>query len=356
MKEFRITKNLTYFSIVFQIFGICPALPDTKIIISKIIQFLIILNTAILLTITFIIYNYEELIFHSRDIIGKFTDVLELVAPIMAHMVAIFESVWARKDQNKIWNKITEFNLTMKDFKLICYKKEERRFSIKFFLLNISILSEIAIIAIASSEGEYKWSRHWYCRIYSNIVGRLGNLQLIMYIEFLCSRIRNINKELIHISNLTELYFIEKIHLRIYRSIEKIKLSHSIFWDISETMNSRFGWSLLFSITNYFICLTVDFYWIFVHFNETGEHCVIKIVCSHFRFRNYSIDGTTKTFLVLDIKMYTASVLCVVGPASSVYFIFSSYHSLIQESNLCPKLLHKIRRKQSDRKINKLVI
>lgn len=277
MNEFKINKKLTYFSIIFQIFGICPALPDTKIIISRILQFLIILNTTILLTISLIIYNYEEFIFHSRDIIGKFTDVLELVAPIMAHMVAIFESIWTKRDQIKIWNKMTEFNFTMKDFKLICYKKEQRRFSIKFFLLNITILSEIAIIMIASSEAEYKWARHWYCRLYSNIVGRLGNLQLILYIEFLCSRIRNINKELVHISNLTELYFIEKIHLKIYKSIKKAKMAHSIFWDISETMNSRFGWSLLFSITNYFICLTVDFYWIFVHFNETGEHCILFI-------------------------------------------------------------------------------
>lgn len=277
MKELKIEKKFTYFSIVFQIFGICPALPDTKIIISKIIQFIIILNTAILLTISLIIYNYEEFIFHSRDIIGKFTDVLELVAPIMAHMVAIFESVWAKKHQIKIWNKMTEFNFTMKEFKLISHKKEERRFSKKFFLLNISILSEIAIIMIALSEEEYKWATHWYCRIYSNIVGRLGNLQLILYIEFLCSRIRNINTELVHISNLSELYFIEKIHLKIYKSIKKIKISHSIFWDISETLNSRFGWSLLFSITNYFICLTVDFYWCFVHFNETGEHCILFI-------------------------------------------------------------------------------
>lgn len=278
MKEFKLKKNLIYFSIIFQIFGICPALPDTKKMISKILQSLIILNISILLTITLIIYNYEEFIFHSRDIIGKFTDVLELIAPIMAHLVAIFESVWTKKDQKKIWNKINEFNFTMKEFKLICYKKEERRFLMKFFLLNISILSEIAIIMIATSEGEYKWSRHWYCRIYSNIVGRLGNLQLILYIEFLCSRIRNINNELIHISSLTELYFIEKIHLKVYESIKSIKISHSIFWDISETMNSRFGWSLLFSISNYFICLTVDFYWMFVHFNETGKHCILCIV------------------------------------------------------------------------------
>lgn len=274
MKEFKLTKHLTYFSIVFQFFGICPALPDTKKIIRKIIQFLVVLNAIIVLTISIIIYNYEEFIFHSKDILGKFTDILELAAPIMAHMVAIFESVWTKKDQKKIWNKITEFNCLMKRFKSVCYKNEERRFSIKFLLLNLTILSEIVIILLIISMEEYKWSRLWYCRIYSNIVGRLGNLQLILYIEFLCSMTRNINNELIYISHLTESYYIEKIHLKVYKRIKRIKISHSIFWDISETMSSRFGWSLLFSITNYFICLTVDFYWVFVHFtgNEDGEH------------------------------------------------------------------------------------
>lgn len=48
-------------------------------------------------------------------------------------------------------------------------------------------------------------------------------------------------------------------------------------------------------------------------------------------------------------------MLCIIGPSLSLFYIFKSTYNLTNESNLCPILLHKIRGKQNDLNIKKLV-
>lgn len=267
--EFILNNHLSYFSIIFQSFGICKVLPNTKKCLKNLIIFGRIFHILIILGIIYVIYTYEHIIFYPTDIIGKFTDIIQLVFPILTHVTAIFETLATRKEQMKIWIRIIKGNLILKEFKSYLNKKEETTYIKKFILLNLICFStECAIITLATLSHDYGWRNHWFTRIFSNIVGRLLNLHYILYIDLICSRIRVINDELKEITHSINRSEDNKLT---YSKIRKIKKLHSNFWDISQSVNSRFGFSLLVSITNYFICLTVDSYWMFIHFGRVCE-------------------------------------------------------------------------------------
>lgn len=265
--EFILKNHISYFSIIFQFFGICNDLPNTKKFLIHLIFFGSIFNLLILMGTIFIIIPYEEHIFYPSDLIGKFTDIIQLAFPILAHFVAILETMAARKHQMKIWTRIVRGNLILKDLKSYVTRKEEKTYIKKFIFFNlVSFLAEFAVISIATISNDYRWRNHWFTRLFSNIVGRLLNLHYILYVDLIYSRIRIINDELKDI-------ILHGDNKQIFRKIQKIKMFHSNCWCISQSVNSRFGLSLLASITNYFICLTVDFYWMFIRFGDSGRLC-----------------------------------------------------------------------------------
>lgn len=263
MKGFILENHLSYYTIFFQIFTICTViLPNTKKIINFFLNFCAILNLILLSAIVFFAFKYEQYIFYSRDIIGKITDIIQLLAPIISHMVLICESLRTKREQNEIWSKLITSNSLLKS---VSYKKNEIRYTIKFFILNfVSILTEIVILRL--ERHDLKYTKLWYCKLYSNIVVRLENLQIILYVDILGSRLKIINNEMRTMSKSRTVGLKKSTDLESYKKIQKIKVLYSLLWDISQTLNCRFGWSLLFSIINYFVCLTVDFYWIVMVF------------------------------------------------------------------------------------------
>lgn len=264
--ESLLRRHLTFMSIIFQVFGICTIFPNSKK--NKIYCFIfgLIFNLLILSGIIFVMFYYDRKIFYQRDVIGKFTDVSELAFPIFAHIVSIIETLVKHKEHTKIWKRIIQANSILDEFKSSLNKKQEKIFYRKFILLNvISFGSELLIIYYTVRTHDHKWMKHWFVRLFSNFVQRLHNLHYILYVDLLLSRFRVIHEELRNIS-------LRDDKQNIYTKIKKIKRLHSNFWNISESLTSRFGWSLLASITNYFVCLTVDFYWMFVHLGRICKY------------------------------------------------------------------------------------
>lgn len=261
---------------IFQIFGISSNFPECSKTQKLILFFCRIFNLSILSAIILVTVVYQEHIFFSKNIIGKFTDVIQLQSPIISHMVAILESLWTQKAQNDIWNKIILSKNCMKGFQSVSIQKDKKKYFRKFcFLLIAGLLSEISILILVRNNVVY--SRLFYCKLFSETIGRLANLQKILYIDLICNRLHNLNEELEYISNLSQISFNKRCDLKIHEKLKKIKKCHSIFWEMSQSINERFGFSMLFSITNYFICLTVDLYWIIFHF---GRVCKFILVLS----------------------------------------------------------------------------
>lgn len=259
-------RHITFMSIIFQVFGICTIFPNSKKNIKYFYILGSIFNLLILSGIIFVLFYYDKKIFYQRDIIGKFTDVIELAFPIFAHIISIIETLVKRKEHTKIWERIIEANRILDEFKSFLNKKQEKLFYRKFILLNlISFGSELLIIYYTVKTNDHKWMKHWLVRLFSNFVQRLHNLHFILYVDLIASRFHVIHEELKDIS------FRDDNH-KIYKKLKKIKSLHSNFWSITESLTSRFGWSLLASITNYFVCLTVDFYWMFVHLGRLCKY------------------------------------------------------------------------------------
>lgn len=259
--------NRSFYLNIFQKFGISPNSPECSKNQKLILFFCRIFNLSILSIIILVTVVYEEDIFFSKNIIGKFTDVIQLQAPIISHMVAILESLWTQKAQNDIWNKIIKSNNYIKGFQSVSIQKDKKKYFRKFcFLLFVGLISEISILILVRNNVVY--SRLFYCKLFSESIGRLANLQKILYIDLICNRLHNLNEELEYMSNLSQISLNKKCDLKIYEKLKKIKKCHSIFWEMSQSINERFGFSMLFSITNYFICLTVDLYWIIFHFGR----------------------------------------------------------------------------------------
>lgn len=335
-------KQIFPYSIIFKLCGLCAVtISNCKNKIDLVLIFAVLINLIILFTGMYVVYLHEHLIFYSEDAIGKFTDIIELSAPILAHMMANFETLFTRKHQKKIWENILETEIILGN-SFNKNSSQVKNYAFKFLNLNLlSVLSEVLIIIIIWKD--LRWSRLWYARLFSNIVGRLIILQAIFYIDFIKTQISIINFELGEIYKITNLMyseknmFNEKYRICVFKKLKQLKKLHSRMWYTTQRINSRFGWSILAAVVNYFICLTVDFYWIYVHNGSA---------CKYTKKLNM-----TK----IQIVLLSASVLCAIAPVLCVYYIFASCDSFMKEANYLPVPLHKIRAKLHDKNINKLV-
>lgn len=274
--------QISPYSIIFKLCGLCSlTISSNKNKIDLILLCAVYSNLIILFVGMYVVYLYEHLIFYSEDAIGKFTDIIELSAPISAHMIANIETLFTRKHQKEIWENILQTEIILKN----CSKKNSKQkinYAIKFLILNlISILSEILILIIIWTD--LRWSRLWYARLFSNIVGRLVILQAIFYIDFIRNQISIISFELGEISKISNLMytkrniFNEKHRIGLYKKLKVLKKLHSRMWYTTQSVNSRFAWSILAAVINFFICITVDFYWIYVHIGSACKYTIIFI-------------------------------------------------------------------------------
>lgn len=272
-------KEISPYSIIFKLWGLCSfTISSNKNKIDLILLCAVYINLIILFAIIYVVYLYEHLIFYSEDAIGKFTDIIELSAPISAHMIANFETLFTKKHQKKIWENILQTEIIIKNWSQ--NSNQKINYAFKFLILNlISILSEVLIIIIIWKD--LRWSRLWYARLFSNIVGRLVILQAIFYIDFIRNQISILNFELGKMSKIRNLMdddnniCNEKHKILFYKKLKVLKKLHSRMWYTTQSVNSRFAWSILAAVINFFICITVDFYWIYVH---TGSACKCTII------------------------------------------------------------------------------
>lgn len=272
-------KQISPYSIIFKLCGLCSfTISNSNNKMDLILLCTVYINLIILFIGIYVIYLYEDHIFYSENAIGKFTDIIELSAPIFAHMIANFETLFTRKHQKRIWENIlqTEKILT-KSFKK--NSNQKKNYAFKFLILNLlSILSEVFILIIIGED--VQWSRLWYARLFSNNVGRIVILQAIFYIDFIRNQISIINFKLEEISKIRNLIYTDKIifneknTISLYNKLKVLKKLQSRMWYTTQSLNSRFGWSILAAVINLFICLTVDFYWIYV---RVGSACKYTI-------------------------------------------------------------------------------
>lgn len=262
----------------FQLCGNCPiSLKGQRKIAEVLFSFISILYVIVIFGIFLIFYSYRDDIFHNYDPSGYFNDVLQFVAPIFAHLVILLESILNRTLEKGIWRKIeTLEKIVSKSNKKIYDEinlKFYKNFLLKFIAMNvIGTLPEIYII-VSTKTSNPQWARTWYGRLLSFYMTRSVIIQIILYIDFITTRLQILNEEMFLLIRTMEsawITFKKTTYIDQYDIICKQKRLNFLLCELSQSVYRRFGWSLMIIMANFFLCITVDFYFIYlkIHYSS----------------------------------------------------------------------------------------
>ena len=245
--------------------------------IWKIVNFLHFSWCAFLIIFQFFIH--DEL--HAEDTgIGILSDELETLLPIFCNAVLLIEAVRKKALQQKL-SKTLEIidqkinKLFLYEFNTAIAKKNLIKY---FFLLNgTCTFVEIFILAFPKPR---KFLLAILLRTSSNICNRLNDFQFICYILTIRNGLNSINRNLVRNSFCNKFRFIgikEEIrnnNLWILRGII------SEVWRASNYINLRFGFSVLWTITNNFNALIISCFFIYFRISIGNYHTLYDVIPS----------------------------------------------------------------------------
>lgn len=248
------------------------------------------LNLLIVLIIIGFTYYYEKIIFYQKDTVGKFTDVIQVAGTIFTHLVILVENIITRKHQLNIWRKLREVDAYFTSLNtLIDERRMYRNYFIKLLVITlITTMSELTIMS--GIRHNRQWSLHWYSAIISYFVCRSGILYFILFVDLLHDRLRylvdELNKLSRDITNKHETIICQiQRDRKCYQTLLILKRILNSLWEISISLNESFGWGHLLNISNYFILLTSDVYWVYFKFyfgrekdTQFGEKFMLQIL------------------------------------------------------------------------------
>lgn len=220
-----------------------------------------------LLIISFIYIEQDET-FHTSSTIGKILDIIQVLASILTHLVMVVESVAKKNVEIEMWNTIGELDVDFTRLQTrITNRKMIQSFLIKFGIVHVvGVMAEVFIVA-SLYKTNLPWTRSWIFRLWSLLVVRLGNSQLIFFTEVMSHHMRIIINELELIAETTQkLSTIKSVVLT--KQINLLKRIYNRIYKISFLVNQRLGWSTLTNFSNNFIVITIGLYWIYsrIHF------------------------------------------------------------------------------------------
>lgn len=264
------------------------------------------LHLFFLAAISILCFIYEDSVFAQGDPVSTFVDVIQMVFPVSIHVVVIIEAIFKRnlefECQNLISNLETFFE--KQKFSVIFFdlKLKRRFFFSAITVQSVSLVVEIIIIATITESPD--WMRNWFSRILSFAFGRIAIFYYILTVEYLSSRFRLLHCELVKLQDNCEEQgpqfdlISDKL---LCERIKSIKSAHLKLWRLCDLHNQRHSWFILCAVTSFFICLTIDFFWMFanMHYGDNifiaREDWVAILICDkeisspNFPFRVFSL-------------------------------------------------------------------
>lgn len=215
-------------------------------------------------------YTYRDITFHPTTTIGYLTDVIQVILPIFCVLtIAVENLLYGRRMDKILWeimNQIdhrkviirkaivqTNYNSNENSDGHLTY---EQLFHWKFLLVNgIGIGTDTMIISIIIKR-EPEWARCIIYCLWSSTICRLAMLQTILYLEWIVHRFGTIEKCIIELSAHNNDMYQQQFVLK------QIQLMYSDLWSFTCKINRRFDLTMFSLIINYFICITIDLYWV----------------------------------------------------------------------------------------------
>lgn len=226
------------------------------------------LHLLSLITILIICTIYERNVFAQGSPVSKFVDIIQLVLPLSTHIIVILEGFLKRQKDREIRELMdkVESELQRQRVNLVKFDKtlKRRYYTSMIIVQSISLIMEITIIATITESPD--WMRNWFARVISFVLTRMAIFHYNLTVEYLSSRLKVLIKELMELQEYCNGNQLNTSHdSYLCKRIEMIKRTHLNLWRISDIHNDRHSIFILVAITSFFLCLTIDFYWMYAN-------------------------------------------------------------------------------------------
>lgn len=299
------------------------------------------LHLLLLSVITILCTIYEKNVFSQGDPVSHFVDVMQLVFPVSIHVIVIVEGMLKKRYDHqtkklidRLESAIAEEGIDLKS----CNSQLKRRYFIPAILVQlIALIVEIYIIATITESPD--WVRNWIARIFSFAYARMAIFQYVFIVEYLSSRLAVISKDLLCLKEYSMENKVNSSHdLYLWKKIAFAKQTHLHLCRLCDLHNRRHSFFILGTMTSFFICLTIDFYWMYANMYY-GDNIFI--------LRKFYLQKN-EIIIKLTITYFVESFLCGIPPIFSVLAIFIPSQRIIQSANNVAHNLHGLKRNIQD--------
>ena len=249
-------KNLYY--------SVKTANKNQRIIFWTVFQILILLATWILIAI------YEEHIFYAKNSVGIITGTLKISTVSLAYLVTMVELIINREQLKSIHTKIKQFDENCSSLKIDWkkYKNQSDRSFAKFAFFTLALYLAVEIKIVISIGNIEQWCYFWLVSILPITMSRLIYIQFIDYLRIVKMRLTILKDQLIIIVDESKISPLSSSKVKYLANLEKsqtIKDGYGAIWDITDTINDCFAWSMAANVTQNFVQISCDMYWTYVY-------------------------------------------------------------------------------------------
>jgi hypothetical protein len=269
------------FIVFFQLNGLCTVqLPNKNSIREFFLCFISLFYISLIGVLFVAAYQHQNTWFTNRDPVSKLTDVMQLMCPVVAHIVCTIESLTRRQKQKKIFQLANNIDKKLLEIGINVPEANEnlfKHFLMKFLLsIVISTGTELMIIYRICCGS---WMEQWCGKVGSFFIDRVSDLQFLFFLDYLENRGKCLNDELLRLVILmkerNKLLGHDRKNYHMYRRLKVLKYLHNQCYKLMLNVNKRFAWSILATVTSNFMCLTVGMYWIYANFHYGTERTYV---------------------------------------------------------------------------------
>lgn len=252
---------------VCQVFGIFPlCLNGDSRWTNLITKCVALINCLIILVIMFLTLYYAPDIFDTTNAIGLFVDIIQILAPILTHLVICIEAPFRISTYREFWREFqSTFHLVQSlhgplemDLKDL-YRRCRNKFGILFI---VPLAIEIRIL-YGIMDNFWVFSR--LAGEFAFIGCRLSYLNFCLHIELVRWTLQLLEQEVRRISNDSRSQ-LKRVEWEMkegfaYKRIQLVQRATRKVMQLTSLLNKCYRWSLVTNLTNNFLSITIAFYW-----------------------------------------------------------------------------------------------
>lgn len=283
MKSWSVRYLFEILSEIFLITGIShritgDSLTSSKPNLIKSTLWMGFLFVGLLFAIALLIYFADHLL-ADTGALATTIDAFQLFSPIVCHLVLIGESLFSSVFMDGMWTSVTAIEGLLESSNVNRQESDSKlisKYLVKF------IFSQIVPICIESyitlSTGMAKeWQRHWISRTFSFNANRVAAMHYILWVDYIASRGDFLSSELDSLDSHCRRMRVKPAFDRyLWNRLGNLRTIHRYLWQLTQQVNDRFKSFLLITMTNLFLSIIIDLYWIYGNFRFGGNPFALR--------------------------------------------------------------------------------